>query len=600
MNRKIKVSTPLLIFSIAFSGCGKQAVKTTPEVEKKTTITFIHMNDIHSHLSGSKTKLYFNGKKTYVTIGELNRAIAKIKELQKTSSNPVTLNAGDMIVGTLYYVLFRGNATADLLNLVNWDAATIGNHEFDDGDKGLKHFLDRINFPIVSANIIPKKGSILEYYWTPYRIIERNGEKIGIIGIGYAQKTKMSSNPGNDIEFLDEIETAKKYVKELSDLGVNKIVILSHFGMENDLKLAKEVPGVDVIIDGDSHSLLGNYTAYGIKSQFNKYPQIVKGADGQKVCVTSAWQYGYAVGKLKVDFDSKGNVIECNGVTTILLGDEFKRKVNGKKVKLKGSEKAEIEEIIANSNGKLEIVKPDPEAEKILNSYSEKVETLKRQVIGFAAEFLGHNRIPGDKKDGVSVLSKHGSEIAPIVAKAFYEKIKNADVAIQNAGGVRTAIDDGPITIGEVYKLLPFSNTLYVLKMKGSEIKQVLEDAISNFMDKGGSTGSFPYAYGIRYDVDLSKPCGKRISNLEIMDRKTKIWHPIDPNRYYIVVTNSYIAHGKDGYKTFGKVLKERGGIDTYFGYAETFIDYIKKLSAKGKELKKLPRDEMPVQNFTK
>ncbi|AEH45930.1 NAD pyrophosphatase/5'-nucleotidase NadN [Thermodesulfatator indicus DSM 15286] len=563
-------------------------------------LTVIHLNDIHSHLPEEEKSLYFDGTKTYVQMGGMPRVISKIKSLTETEPNPIVLNAGDMIVGTLYYVLFKGEATAKLLNFINWDAVILGNHEFDNGNEGLKSFLDKLNAPVVSANIIPQEGSILKGYWEPYRIIERQGEKIGIIGIGYSQKTKDSSNPGEDIDFLEEIETARQYVQELENQGVNKIIILSHFGMENDLLLAQEVDGVDVVIDGDSHSLLGDYSEYGLSSQYNQYPQIIEKADGTKVCVASAWQYAYAVGKLHVEFDKNGHVTDCSGVTTILLGDIFKQKdAEGKKVEVDEATRAHILDLIAQSGGKLEVVAPDETALEALSEYISQVEELKNKEIGEAAEFLGHNRIPGDKWDGVSYLPEHGSEIAPLVAKSFYEKVKDADLAIQNAGGVRTYIDQGPITIGEVYTLLPFSNTLFTLELTGAEIKQVLEDALANFEDNGGSTGSFPYAYGIRYKIDMSQPKNQRVYDLEIMNRETHEWSPINPDQTYKVVTNSYIAAGKDGYLTFGKVLEERGGTDTYFGYAETFIEMIEKLSSEGKKLEKLPREEMPVQRFT-
>ncbi|SNR89291.1 NAD nucleotidase [Desulfurobacterium atlanticum] len=601
--RSKKFYIPVLLSGLILVGScggGSDTSTTTTETSENFKVTFVHMNDIHSHLDEESFSLYLNGTKTYVEMGGLPRAIAKIKELRETSPNAVVLNAGDTIVGSLYYVLFKGNATAELLNLIDWDAITIGNHEFDDGNEGLKSYLDKLNATVVSANIVPQESSVLNGYWKPYKIVERNGEKIGIIGIGYAQKTHDSSNPGDDIDFLDEKETAEKYIEELKEQGINKIVLVSHFGMENDINLAKELDDVDVIIDGDSHSLLGNYTDYGLSSQFNSYPIVIEREDGTKACIASAWQYSYAVGKLDVEFDREGKVIQCSGTDTILLGDTFLQKdADGNKTEVDNETRAKIIEIINNSNGKLEIVDPDPTAQAVLDKYSQQINELKNLTIGVSKEFLGHNRIPGDKYDGVSELNEHGSEIAPLVAKSFYEKVDDADLAIQNAGGVRIAIDEGNITVGEVYDLLPFSNTLYTLEMTGAEIKQVLEDAITNFEDNGGSTGSFPYAYGIRYEVDLSQPKNQRISNLEIMDRVTGEWQAIDESKMYKVVTNSYIASGKDGYITFGEVLSERGGTDTYFGYAETFIDYIKALNAEGKELEALPLEEKPIQKFT-
>ncbi|MGC9351366.1 MAG: 5'-nucleotidase C-terminal domain-containing protein, partial [Sulfurovum sp.] len=120
----------------------------------------------------------------------------------------------------------------------------------------------------------------------------------------------------------------------------------------------------------------------------------------------------------------------------------------------------------------LEIVSEESAAAAALAAFSDKVDEQKAVVIGESGEFLGHNRIPGDKKDGVSFLPL-GSDIAPIVAKSFYDLSYRADACIQNAGGVRVAIEEGNITMDTAYTLLPFANTLYEIDMKGSEIKQV-------------------------------------------------------------------------------------------------------------------------------
>jgi len=192
-----------------------------------------------------------------------------------------------------------------------------------------------------------------------------------------------------------------------------------------------------------------------------------------------------------------------------------------------------------------------------------------------------------------------GSDIAPLVAKSFYDKSLRSNACIQNAGGVRIAIDQGPIDIEKAYTLLPFANTLFEIDMTGAEIKQVLEDAITNFLDNGGSTGSFPYAYGIRYDVDLSLAANNRIENLEVMDRNDKTWSTIDDTKTYVIVTNDYIAAGRDGYTTFKTVQDARGeGVNTYYDYAMSFVDMVKALNADGKELTKLPAEEHPIKSF--
>ncbi len=580
----------------AVSHCSVQIV-VTPKAHKPLSVSIIHVNDTHSHLASETMSLYFNGHKTYTPIGGFPRLASKIKALQESEKNPITLHAGDVIQGTLYYTLFKGAPDALMMDQIKWDAVTLGNHEFDDGDEGLKFLLDGFaNIDVISANVVPKPGSLLACMWKPYKVIEREGEKIGLIGLDIVQKTKVSSSPGDDIMFTDELLTAQEYADDLTAQGINKIILVSHNGMDRDLDFASKLRNVDVIIDGDSHSLLGDFSNVGLKSNYATYPQEVS-VNGEKTCVTSAWQYAYGVGDLRVDFDKAGKVTACKGQTTLILGDKFLQKnADGKKVEVNATEKAAIMQVI-NSTPQLEIVPEDPDVLAKLKVYSDQIDAKKNEVIGQSAELLAHNRIPGQTYNGVNLPL--GSDIAPLVAKSFYLKSKRADLCIQNAGGVRTSIDQGDITYGEAYAMLPFSNTLFEIDMKGSEIKQVLEDAIINFKDNGGSTGSFPYAYGIRYDVDLTQPANSRISNIEVMDRETHAFSPIENDKTYVVVTNNYIAAGRDGYTTF-KTVQEHGAraVDTYYDYAMSFVDMVKALQADGKELTKLPPEEHPIKSM--
>lgn len=589
----------VLIFS--FVGCSTDSNNDLNVTKSKPLdISIIHVNDTHSHLSSETYPLRFNGVKTYTEIGGYPRVVTKIKELQNSKTNPLTLNAGDTFQGTLYYSLFKGKADSAVLNMVNWDALELGNHEFDDGDAALAKYLKDIKTaPVLAANVIPQTGNILEGMWTPYVIKEYDGQKVGVIGIDIKQKTEVSSNPSDEITFLNEKDTAQKYIDELKADGINKIVLLTHEGYLKDKVLASELHDVDVIIGGDSHTLLGDFSAVGlVTADGYDYPTVTTNADGEMVCIGQAWQYAYAVGNMDVSFDKDGVVSSCSGNAILLIGDSFKQKdANGTKVDVDANTKAEILNIIA-ANSNLEQVTPDSATSTVLQTYTDQVDAQKNVVIGTAGEFLGHNRIPGDMIDGISNLPL-GSDIAPIVAKSFYDLSNRADACIQNAGGVRMAVPEGNITMGTAYSLLPFSNTLYEIDMYGSEIKQVLEDAMTNYLDNGGSTGSFPYAYALRYDVDASAATNNRISNLEIKDRESGTWSPIDDNKMYVVVTNSYIAAGRDGYVTFKTVQDERGkGVDTYLDYAMSFVRYVQAKTKNNETVRKLPSEDHCIKSY--
>ena len=212
--------------------------KKVPAGKDNFEINIIHINDHHSHLEAEKMDLVLGGKKTKVTIGGIGRVASKVKELRAKEKNPLVLHAGDAMTGTLYYTLFNGVADAEEMNSIGFDAFTLGNHEFDGGNEGLLKFLNALKVPVVSSNVVPEEGSILAGKWTPYIIKNVNGEKIGIIGLDIVGKTRDSSNPGKDIKFEDEVTTVQKYADELAAKGINKIILLSHFGYENNVDLA--------------------------------------------------------------------------------------------------------------------------------------------------------------------------------------------------------------------------------------------------------------------------------------------------------------------------------------------------------------------------
>ncbi|MDK9694165.1 MAG: 5'-nucleotidase C-terminal domain-containing protein [Sulfurimonas sp.] len=591
------VVTAVFAAFFCLSGCAFHANQKA-EISYPFLLSVVHVNDTHSHLESETILLNINGIATKAEIGGYPRMATKIKELQASKANTLTLNAGDTFQGTPYYSLFKGKADSDMLNMISWDALELGNHEFDDGDVALAAFLNDLNIKnILAANIEARSGSVLSGKFKPYFIKEFNGEKVGVVGIDTKQKTKASSNPSSAITFYDEVATAQKYIDELKTYGVNKIVLLSHVGLRNDKAYAAQLSGVDIIIGGDSHSLMGDFSVVGLQSHEKSYPFQTQDRDGKKVCIGHAWQYGYAIGAMDVAFDANGVVTDCSGAATLLLGETFTQKdTQGQDVPIKSATQNEIVSLL-NRLPQTAIVKKDEETKRKLANYKERFDEQKRIVIGKADEFIGHTRIP-ETTDGKKILAR-GSDIVPLVAKSFYELSNRADACIQNGGGVRTSVDEGDVTIATAYTLLPFSNTLFEIDMYGSEIKQVLEDALSNYLDNGGSGGSFPYAYGLRYDVNTQAKQNNRILNLEIKNRANGEWERVGANKMYVIVTNSYIAAGKDGYTTFKRVQDERGvGVDTYLDYALSFVRYVEKLTREGKKLEKLPSEEHCVKSY--
>lgn len=618
----------LLVSSMLLTGCNndsKENTNITPIIPSKPLeVNLVHINDSHSHLDEESTKLMLEtsiGKREeiQVTNGGFARVAALINTLASSEKNPIKIHSGDAITGDLYFTLKEGEAEADLMNTVCFDTLTLGNHEFDNTDAGLQKFIGFLNgkgncknkTQVLSANVEFGKTSPL--YQTdlvkPYTIMEKEGQKIALIGLTIANKTKNASRPNQDTVFKDEIVTTQKYIDQLKQQGINKIIVQSHLGYGLEKDLATKLSGVDVIVGGDSHTLLADTKLknYGISPE-GDYPTVLKNKDGDQVCVVQAWQYGYVVGQLKVNFDANGKIEACAGKANVLIGDDFKRTAKDAPA-LMSTELDFIKRDIESSNA-LRIVQPDAKALSILEPYKVAKNLLGKEIVATAEQNLCLRRVPGTTKDTSrsslgdvcnksDFINQHGGDVQQLVAEAFLQQGKkyfNADISIQNGGGVRVDLSRGDITVEKIYTVLPFKNTLVQLKATGQEIKAVLEDAIDAVTLN--NTGSYPYAGGLQWDVDLTQAKGQRVSNLQVRNAQGQ-YQPLNLNQTYQVITINFLADGQDFYSSFKNITGERR-IDVGLDYAEAFLQYVEGLSGeKGqKVLSRLPVEQYSTQNY--
>ena len=535
-------------------------VASSNHAGETSTINFLHINDHHSHIDPSLSTLVLDGREYVLETGGFPRVVAQFDKLATELENVVKLHAGDAITGSIYYSMFKGEADARFMNLVCFDVFALGNHEFDDGDDGLARFIEQLNgadskcnTSIVAANVRPAPGTPLAdsrlAALRPYVVIDMDGERVGIIGIDVAGKTRNSSSPLPTTLFLDEHETAQNYIDQLLSAGVNKIVLLTHVQHLTDLKMAGSLRGVDVIVGGDSHTLLGeSFADIGLQPT-GPYPVVTTNADGDRVCVAQAWQYSQLVGHLSVTFDQAGRVIECGGAPYLLLGSQFEKVgEDGEKLPLEDEELDELKHWL-EAKPELSIIDSAPRAEALRQEYLARIGPTKTRSIGVAERNLCLERIPGQGRSALCDCvenARHGGDVQQLVAHAFLQRSFEAEIAIQNAGGVRIDLAKGDITYGDVYELLPFSNTLVNLAMNGREIESALEEAMSYILDQQGSTGAYPYAAGLRWRMDLAAPQYKRLSQIEFKGKSADTWEPLDPDRTYTVVTNGFLAGGRD------------------------------------------------------
>ena len=605
----------LSVAALLLAACATQplppAAPTAP-VDGRLSLRILHINDHHSRVApDSGQVLILDGLLTQVSFGGFPQLVTAFRELAQGADNVLKLHAGDAITGDLYFTLFAGEADADLMNQVCFDAFEAGNHEFDAGDIGLKRFLDFLSkrtwdcrTPALGANVNFTVGEspLAQFsqhdYLQPRIVVERGGRRIGIVGIDVGGKTKGSSSPDAGTTFANETQTAQEQIDALRASGVDIIILLTHIGYLADLDMARSLSGVDVIVGGDSHSLLGEqFKQFGLSVE-GPYPTRVQNRDGDAVCVAQAWQYTWVIGVLDVKFDGQGRVTDCGGRPVLLLGDDLRH--DDKPLEGPARERAEAQieasEVLAH-------FAPDPGAQRVLDFYRGQIRRFADEQVATVPQRLCLRRVPGmhDRtRDGApgcaAATDSQGGDIQSLVAEYFLAQAKRfggADIAIQNAGGARNGLAQGAFTVGDAYLALPFKNTLVRLVMRGSELRAVLEEAVDYFLsDQSANTGAYPYAAALRWDTDLTRSRAQgRLQHIEFWNGSA--WEPFDQSRNYTVVANNFIAAGGDGYAGLKRITGERRE-DTFLDYAQALVDQAREAGI----VRRPPPERRSTQHF--
>lgn len=605
--------TPLGL-ALALAACGggddDGDDTTTPPQAQPFTLTLLHLNDHHSTLDAQRKSLQFDlGAGTpdsvSVSVGGFARVAQAMDELAAASPHPVLkLHAGDALTGTLYFnrAGAEGEADAALMNTVCFDAFALGNHEFDKGDTVLAGFLRRIappslggtsdcttqplsagvQFGASSALHASQAGDLVK----PSMVIERGGERIGVVGLTIAGKTRASSSPDADTAFEDEVTAAQREIDALTAQGVNKVVLLSHIGYAYDQQVIAQLRGVDVVVGGDSHTLLGPslLSNLGVGSPAGGYPTQLSDATGSPVCLVQAWEYAQVVGELTVTFDGQGQVTACGGVPHVLIGDNFQ--IGGQ-----AATEAQRQTIAAQvaSSGVLRVTTPHARASEVLTPYVQALEGFNQTQVAMVAEEVCSRRVPGGagsvdySRSSASCnelghVNQHGGDVQQLAAQAYLEVTRThyggADISLQSGGGARVPLAAGPLTAAQAIAVLPFGNLLYKLTLTADEVRAMLEDGLQAVYGPGGSTGPYPYTGGLRFAVDATAAQGSRASDIEWLNPGTNAWESLSAARTYTLAVLSFNAEGGDGYATLARVPAERR-LDMGVLDADVFFEYI-------------------------
>lgn len=464
-------------------------------------LRILHTNDVHDRVE-SVTK-YNNSCSTEdetagKCFGGYARLATAIRDNRAEGGNVIVVDAGDQFQGSLYYSTYKGSHLAELMNMVDYDAMAVGNHEFDDGPDVLANFIKANTTPVLSANIQTRVAG-LDQLIKPETIMTVGGERIGIIGLTTPETADISS-AGPNVVFNDLATSLQQSVDRLHAQGINKIVALSHSGSYADFDIVGKVSGVDVIVGGHDHLLFSNT----VEKASYPYPVVKKGADGNPVLIVQAYAYTRYLGDLAVTFDD-------NGVAKAWSGEP---------ISLDSSIK-QAEDILAK-----------------ISELSGAVDAVRKIEVGsFTAP------ADGSRETCRAMECAMGS----LVADAMLWKAGDGyQIAIQNGGGIRASIDEGTVTMGEVLTVLPFQNALATFRLSGADVVASLEHGVS-LVSEG--KGQFPQVSGLKFDLDLNAPAGSRVSNVMVNEDGTFV--PIDPAKTYGVVSNDFMRNGGDGYALF-------------------------------------------------
>ena len=496
------------------------------------TLTIVHMNDTHSHLEPQAVNLTVNGARTTAQLGGFARLKTALTEMRMLYPHLLLLHGGDAVQGTLYFTLFAGAVEYDFLNLLGIDAMTFGNHEFDRGCGPIPGWITRSAFPWLSANIdFTREPAIAELVF-PYLIKVIDGERVAVIGLTTETTPQTTLDVGNAV-FLDAVECTRLQVAALTARGINKIVVLSHLGYDKDKELAAQVSGVDIIVGGHSHSLLGDDQKLPLigLAPVGTYATELRAPDGKRVLVLQAWQWGHVLGRLSVRFTQAGEILSHSAGITIPLGDSFIQN----NVPVPPDSEAYRNILAAlTAAGAARIYPENPQVLALLAPYAAEVARYRSVKVATAVEPIvrGLNSGPG-----------------PLACDSMLPAVPNARAALINYGGVRRDLNQGDITVGDVLEVMPFGNTLVLVDLTGAQIKSALEQGIDFLMTHypGNDPPLMPYVAGMKFSVSPHAAAGARVSVLEIKDAGG-IYQPVQDAFVYRIVTNAYVAGGGDGF----------------------------------------------------
>lgn len=462
-------------------------------------LTILHTNDLHGHLQRWRG---WEGDLAGREVGGLARLATAIQDARRGAGadHVLLLDAGDTWADTLIARETQGRAVLAVMNTLGYDAMVPGNHEPDFGAETLAQRIREARFPVLAANLERDTG---QDFAPPTLMLERAGVKVGILGLTYP-KTPLTTNPKNveGLRYLDPVATARTLVPRLRAQGAELVIALTHLGLAADRKLAESVPGIDVIVGGHSH---------------NRMRTALKVGD---TLIVQAGAHGSDLGRLDLEI-TNGRVL-AHRRRLIPITDQAEDSATAREV-----------------------------ARQLMPYRADMDATAGR---------VGEPLVRAQTIAGQEAAKRDAeSPVDSLFADILRETI-GVDVALLPGVGYGVAIPAGGIDAGELRNLIPHDSKVYTLRLKGAELREVLEQAVENVFTKDTTqkVGGMIQVSGLRFAYDPARSRGQRVREVTVGDA------PLDEARVYTAVVNGLLAQGGHHYRTLAAITERRERGDQY------------------------------------
>jgi 2',3'-cyclic-nucleotide 2'-phosphodiesterase/3'-nucleotidase/5'-nucleotidase len=493
-------------------------------------VDILTTNDIHGKIEVGFDKKRNQGQGGIETLGGIVTDFRAVNP-----EGTVVVDGGDAWQGTLISNTTNGQSVMDTMAQVKYDAAAIGNHEFDFGRDVLINNIKNAKFPILGANIIDTKTGKRVDWTQPYVIVEKDGLKIGIIGFATPQTTSTTKSTNIEgLSFVDPVPLAKELSAELRAKGVDIIMVTSHLPGEQNQKSAEIISELADLAKGTGNgtldAIVGGHSHMRVSGIVNGIP------------VVEAQSWLYAVGHIQLFVD--------------------------KTTKQVVSSNASLLETYTN------LTTADAKIHQTVEDYKAKISEKSGEVEVVVAEPLGRKSFRFDTNGGVDRdgASQLGNSITDAMRAA-----EKSDIAFTNIGGIRADVDKGELTYGEMFEVFPFGNYNVTGTMTAEQIKKAME-----VTDKYTNLPAIQFS-GLKVEWDSTKPVGEKYSKITLVDG-TPIYvdGKFNTDRTFKVTTNDFMATGSgDGFTVFGEVKDWKDGAIML----DAWVNYANSLKAAGKEL---------------